>query len=129
LSLNFLKLPHLYIFSTSFEGFVSQPGALYWFGMATQLCSSGIFADQPATYRIRVQGRIKASWSDRFEGMTITSDPSPQAPPVTILVGTLSDQAALVGVFNSLHELRLAILSVECLSGQRADVTSTSGNQ
>lgn len=84
--------------------------------MATQLINASISCDQPATYRICVQGRITASWADRFEGMAITSNQPTQSPPRTILAGTLSDQAALVGVLNSLYEMRLAILSVECLS-------------
>jgi hypothetical protein len=35
---------------------------------------------------------------------------------VTTLFGELSDQAALAGVFNTLYELHLSVLSVERLS-------------
>jgi hypothetical protein len=72
-------------------------------------------ADEPAIYRIRVRGRIKRSWSDRFEGVTISTTPPSERPVVTTLHGTLPDQAALVGIINSLHDLRLKVLSVECL--------------
>ena len=71
--------------------------------------------DEPATYRIRVRGRIRRSWSDRFEGMTISTTPASERPVVTTLLGVLVDQAALVGVINSLHDLRLQVLNVECL--------------
>jgi len=33
----------------------------------------------------------------------------------TVLSGRLADQAALIGVFNTLYELHLPVLSVECL--------------
>jgi hypothetical protein len=72
--------------------------------------------DRPATYRIGVRGRIPVRWCDRLEGMTIT-ERSPEAePPVTTLLGELSDQAALAGVLNTLYELHLPVLSVERLS-------------
>jgi hypothetical protein len=83
--------------------------------MNTQLSGNYLRSDMPATYRIRVQGSIKTSWIDRFEGMTICETPASQYPDVTILSGRLADQAALVGVLNSLHTLRLAVLSVECM--------------
>jgi hypothetical protein len=72
--------------------------------------------DHPATYRIGVQGRIPASWCDRLEGMTITEGSPGVQPPVTTLMGELSDQAALAGVLNTLYELHLPLLSVECLA-------------
>ena len=36
-------------------------------------------------------------------------------PPVTTLVGELSDQAALAGVINTLYELHLPLLTVKRL--------------
>ncbi len=72
--------------------------------------------DRPATYRIGVLGRIPARWCDRLEGMTITERSSDAEPTVTTLLGELSDQAALAGVFNTLYELHLPVLSVERLS-------------
>jgi hypothetical protein len=71
--------------------------------------------DNPATYQISVQGRIDPSWSDRLEGMAISLIPAESNPPVTTLVGELSDQAALAGVLNTLYELHLAVLSVKRL--------------
>ena len=75
----------------------------------------GLKPETPATYRIRVQGRLDSSWGDRLSGMAITADTSADHPPVTILVGHLSDQAALSGVLNTLYELHLPLLSVENL--------------
>jgi hypothetical protein len=72
--------------------------------------------DDPATYQIRVQGRLKASWSDRLEGMTISVAAPDEGPVVTTLEGKLPDQAALAGVLNTLYELHLPVLEVKCLS-------------
>jgi hypothetical protein len=71
--------------------------------------------DGPAIYRIRVRGKIKASWSDRLEGMAISMVARDDGPPVTTLVGKLIDQASLAGVLAALYELHLPLLSVECL--------------
>jgi hypothetical protein len=68
--------------------------------------------DRPATYQIKVQGRIDSNWSDRMAGMQIRITPEQTNPPITILEGEVSDQAALLGVLNSLYELHLPIVSV-----------------
>ncbi len=66
----------------------------------------------PAVCRIRVQGRLDPSWSDRMWGMTIETGET-AAAPVTTLTGELIDQSALHGVLNTLHELHLPILLTE----------------
>jgi hypothetical protein len=68
----------------------------------------------PATYHIRVQGILDERWSDRLGGMTIHATGHEDETPVTSLEGRLLDQAALCGVLNTLHDLRLPLLSVEC---------------
>lgn len=71
--------------------------------------------ETPATYRIRIQGRLDKSWTDRLGGMAIIADQASGHSPVTILAGRLADQAALSGVLNTLYELHLPLLSVENL--------------
>jgi hypothetical protein len=77
--------------------------------------------DGPAVYRIRVQGRIRPSWADRLEGMAIEVVERADGPPVTALEGELLDQASLTGVLNTVYELHLPVLSVECLGGLEPD--------
>jgi hypothetical protein len=72
--------------------------------------------DRPATYQIRVQGKIDPDWSERLAGMAIRLTTEEARPPVTTLNGELGDQAALAGVLNTLYELHLPVLSVLCLS-------------
>jgi hypothetical protein len=70
---------------------------------------------RPHTYRIQVQGELEERWSDRLGGMAITVDHPNEKEPVTTLSGPLRDQAALSGVLNTLYEMHLPVLSVECL--------------
>ena len=70
--------------------------------------------DTPATYRICVQGFLDERWSDRLGGVSITTTGQKSGAPVTTLSGRLIDQAAVLGVLNTLHDLRLPLLFVEC---------------
>lgn len=80
---------------------------------------TGLRLHLPATYQIQVQGLLSPKWSDRMGGMTIWSEqPIEGALPVTTLSGLLTDQAALIGVISSLYDLRLPIISVECLESE-----------
>ena len=69
---------------------------------------------KPASYRITVEGRLDEKWSGRLGGMHITTTPRGAQKPVTTLSGEVQDQAALMGVLNSLYDLHLSILSVNC---------------
>ena len=91
-------------------------------------CQSAVHiaVDEPGIYRICVAGRIPLHWHDCFEEMTIAATVSADGLVATTLLGVVADQAALVGVINSLHDLRLAILSVECLANLGAE---DAGNQ
>ncbi len=73
--------------------------------------------ERRAVYRIMVQGRLDQKWSDYLGGLTIRSnDVSGQS--VTTLSGQVLDQAALLGVLNSLYDLGFSLLSVEYQSQQ-----------
>lgn len=71
--------------------------------------------DAPATYKIRVQGKIAPKWSARLEGLSIRVAESADVGSVTILKGELIDQAALAGVLNSLYDMHLPVISVKRL--------------
>jgi hypothetical protein len=63
--------------------------------------------DRPAVYQILVIGVLDPSWSDWFDGFTISS-----TEDETELTGLVSDQAALQGILTKLNDLGLTILSV-----------------
>ena len=67
--------------------------------------------DKSAVYRIKVQGVVPESWTDRLRDMAIVSVTS----AATTLEGWLPDQAALNGVLVTLYQLRLPLLEVICL--------------
>ena len=68
--------------------------------------------DRPALYRICYEGVLDPDWSSRLGGMTITQITKGEARVVE-LAGPLVDQAALLGVLNSLYDIGLCLLSVE----------------
>ncbi len=68
--------------------------------------------DRPATYQIKIPGHLDESWSEWAGGMTITVEREGDGPPVTVLTGTVADQAALQGLLRRLYSLGLPLLSV-----------------
>lgn len=70
--------------------------------------------DTPAIYRIKVQGKLDPSYSGLLHDMQITHEKD-KFESKALLVGKIEDQAALSGILNSLYELHLPVLSVECL--------------
>lgn len=64
--------------------------------------------DKASTYQIRIQGALDQSWSDWFDGFTISQQNSE-----TLLVGKVLDQAVLHGILGIINDLGLAIMSVE----------------
>jgi len=75
---------------------------------------------KPATYRISVEGALDEKWSSRLGGMQIVTQERETENPVTTLSGQVPDQAALVGVLNSLYELHLGILLVRLQEPEEA---------
>lgn len=71
----------------------------------------------PAIYRIRVRGRLDAALSDRLEGMRIENLARDDGKIESVLEGRLLDQAALSGVLNTLYELHMPVMSVDCFGG------------
>ena len=79
----------------------------------------------PAVYRIVVQGHLDEIMSDRLGGMRVEAINKGDQGPVTTLVGHLRDQAELNGVLNTIYDLHLLVLSVQCLDSPQDD-TATS---
>ena len=73
------------------------------------------------SYRIRVEGSLDPSWSDRLGGLAITTSGQFGVKTTTVLEGELADQSALMGVLNTLHELHLPVEALENLSPDASD--------
>lgn len=66
----------------------------------------------PAIYEIKVKGQIDGSWADWLAGMEIGPDAHETGAPITTLSGTMVDQAALLGLLRTLHNMHLTLLSI-----------------
>ena len=78
----------------------------FWHGMSIL---------EPAVYRIRILGILDKTWSDYCRGMQIEHEGTEQHHTMTVLIGRLADQSALIGVLNALFDIGYPILSVEYL--------------
>jgi hypothetical protein len=78
-------------------------------------------AISPAEYKISVIGFLDENMSDRLGGLAILNTNPDQCAdaPIVTLTGKLTDQAALFGVLNSLYNMRMPLLAVECLSVEK----------
>ena len=59
-------------------------------------------------FYITVQGHLDGSWSEWFDGLTITN----QENGTTILAGRIVDQTALHGILNKVRDLGLPLVAV-----------------
>jgi hypothetical protein len=59
-------------------------------------------------YELRVEGVLDQRWSDWFDGLQVSSEPG----GVTVLSGTVADQAALHGLLTKVRDLALPLISV-----------------
>ena len=75
----------------------------------------GVSLLEPAVYRIRIQGILDKNWSDYCGGMAIEHVGDPKQSAMSILIGKVADQSALIGVLNALFDIGYPILSVEYL--------------
>jgi len=72
----------------------------------------------PAMYKIKVQGELKENWSERLQGLQINIERSPGKKPISILIGQINDQTALSGVLNALYDYNMTIISVHMLKSK-----------
>lgn len=60
--------------------------------------------------RIAIEGHLDSTWSEWFDGLTITNLENGRA----ILTGSIVDQAALHGVLAKIRDLGLSLTEVHC---------------
>ena len=75
----------------------------------------GVSLGQAAVYRIVVQGVLSESSGDRLGGLRLRVGPGIHGGTATTLTGRLRDQAQLIGVLNTLYEMRVPVLCLELL--------------
>jgi len=72
--------------------------------------------DQPAVYCFKIQGRIEDTWSDFLKDVAFQHERQCDGTIVTIIDGTVEDQASLHGLLNRIRDLGLPLLMVELVS-------------
>jgi hypothetical protein len=70
--------------------------------------------DTPAIYKISVQGMLNSTYSSILNQFQINYSEQ-NGETETMLIGRVADQAALSGILNTLYELQMPVLYVECL--------------
>ena len=70
-------------------------------------------ATQPATYHIRMAGRVNNGWSDFMSNLDQSFDQEDGAT-ITTITGIVTDQAALHGLLERIRDLNLTLISVTC---------------
>ena len=63
-------------------------------------------------YQIKIEGRLNQRWAERFDGMSLAYVVEDDGTFVTMLTGTVVDQAALHGLFIRIRDLNLRLVSV-----------------
>jgi hypothetical protein len=81
--------------------------------------------DEPAEYQIKIQGRLangQANLADWFRGEArYQFETGEDGGAVTVVIGTVADQAALHGLLNHIRDLGLTLLYVDCLSARNSE--------
>ena len=75
----------------------------------------------PGRYEIRVKGHLDPRWAAWFDGMSLTNE----SDGVTVIHGTVADQAALHGLLRKVRDLGLPLISVTQVEPDQPDVPNT----
>lgn len=75
-----------------------------------------IRVDQPGIYRIKIQGQLSEGALRRFDDMGVAVERNSAGTPITTLIGRVSDQSALHGIFARIRDLGLSLILVELVS-------------
>ncbi len=78
----------------------------------------------PANFSIEVNGFLDENLSDYLGGLTISHKTLEGKIKTSYLIGEVVDQAALIGIINSLYDMRYAILRVEIISDKSKKLES-----
>ena len=78
--------------------------------------------DAPATYCIVVRGSVGSELARRFAELTAIPVPCGSGGALTLLIGQMPDQAALLGILNFLYNLTIPILTVQQLCQQPIEI-------
>ena len=70
---------------------------------------------EPATYRIRVAGRLPEHWPHQLGEMEVTVERLENGAVLTVLNAPVADQAGLYGLLAQFRDLGLPLVSLELI--------------
>lgn len=73
--------------------------------------------DQPAPYRLRLQGRVSTGWQDWLKDSTVEHNEDNQ----TVVTGLVRDQAGLFGLLSFVRDLGVPLISVEFIENPKGE--------
>jgi hypothetical protein len=79
----------------------------------------------PARYSLRLQGRVRADWSDWLTDAKVHYDIKNRVI-VTVVSGTVRDQSALFGLLSFVRDLAIPLLSLEAIPPPAGDPSGNS---
>ena len=65
------------------------------------------------TYQIVIHEQLDESWAEWLNDFELAYGTDDQGKPITILTGSVPDQAALNGLLTKIWDLNLTVLSVQ----------------
>ena len=71
---------------------------------------------QPATYRVRVAGRLPEHWLQQSDEMEVSVERLENGAVLTVLIAPVADQAGLHGLLTQFRDLGLPLVSLELMT-------------
>lgn len=85
------------------------------------MTSQHIRLDEPVAYTVMVQGRLNNDFRDWFlNDVELACETASSGETLTVLTGTIIDQAALHGLLAQIRDMGLTLLLVRCLGVEEA---------
>jgi hypothetical protein len=69
-------------------------------------------SEKPIVYQITVSGELDPGWSDWLGALSVQSMTTPEGQRLTLLSGSVPDQAALRGILTQIWDLNLEVIAL-----------------
>ena len=86
--------------------------------MITNNSISEINISTPVGVYIEVKGFLNKNLSEVLGGLNIKNVATANNIPISHIVGTVTDQAGLIGILNTLYNMRFPIINIEINSNK-----------
>jgi hypothetical protein len=74
--------------------------------------------DNPGVYAIYIAGKVESGWVECLGGLMVRYEEDSSGASISVLKGSLPDQAALFGILTVLYNARFPLLFVRYLRSE-----------